>query len=104
MHRSQRRLDRGARMSSSRAISPKSLQSSTLPAAPVLQRKYACGNHVDDVIASRGESHDGASLHLMSSRIGHDFSHIRVHTDSRAAKSASSVRPLAYTVGNHAVF
>ena len=37
-------------------------------------------------------------------RFGHDFSHVLVHTDARAAESASAVSALAYTVGNHAVF
>src|SRR5205085_1978944 len=35
---------------------------------------------------------------------GHDFSHVRVHTDERAADSAQSVNALAYTVGQHIVF
>jgi len=35
----------------------------------------------------------------MESRLGHDFSHVRVHTDERAAESARAVNALAYTVG-----
>jgi hypothetical protein len=38
------------------------------------------------------------------SRFGHDFSHVRVHTDNQAAESARSVFASAYTVGNHIVF
>lgn len=34
----------------------------------------------------------------------HSFEHVRVHTDERAAESASAVGALAYTVGNHVVF
>lgn len=34
----------------------------------------------------------------------HSFEHVRVHTDERAAQSASAVGALAYTVGNHVVF
>ena len=40
----------------------------------------------------------------MESRIGHDFSRVRVHTDSRAAESARAVGALAYTVGRDVVF
>ena len=39
-----------------------------------------------------------------ASPVGPDFSRVRVHTDSRAAESASALNALAYTVGNHVVF
>jgi hypothetical protein len=37
-------------------------------------------------------------------RFGQDLSHVRVHTDGRAAESARAVNALAYTVGNDLVF
>ena len=37
-------------------------------------------------------------------RIGYDFSNVKVHTDSVAAKSAQSINALAYTSGNNIVF
>lgn len=40
----------------------------------------------------------------MESRLGHDFSQVRVYTDSEAAKSARSVNALAFTVGSKVVF
>jgi hypothetical protein len=40
----------------------------------------------------------------MEGRLGHDFSDVRVHTDSAAAASAQSVQARAYTVGNEIVF
>jgi len=40
----------------------------------------------------------------MESRIGHDFSQVRVHADARAAESAGAVNALAYTVGQDIVF
>ena len=40
----------------------------------------------------------------MERRFDHDFSRVRVHTDSRAAESARSVLARAYTVGSHVVF
>jgi hypothetical protein len=40
----------------------------------------------------------------MEPHFGHDFSQVRVHTDSRAAESARSISALAYTVGQHIAF
>jgi hypothetical protein len=40
----------------------------------------------------------------MESRLGHDFSDVRVHTDSRAHESAQAVNAHAYTVGSNVVF
>src|SRR5439155_11614209 len=40
----------------------------------------------------------------MEPRLGHDFSHVRVHTDAKAAESARAVNALAYTVGQNVVF
>ncbi len=37
-------------------------------------------------------------------QVGHDFSHVRVHTDARAAESARAVNARAYTVGRDVVF
>ncbi len=41
---------------------------------------------------------------FMESRLGADFSDVRVHTDGKAAESARSVQAYAYTVGNDVVF
>jgi len=40
----------------------------------------------------------------MGRRFGHDFSQVRVHTDSDAAKSARAMGAQAYTVGNDIAF
>ena len=40
----------------------------------------------------------------MESRFGHDFKQVRVHRNTRAAKSAQAVNALAYTVGQNVVF
>lgn len=40
----------------------------------------------------------------MESRFGHDFSHVRVHSDSRASAASRSVAAHAFTVGEHIVF
>src|SRR5436309_2424225 len=59
---------------------------------------------VHDVLCSPGQSLDEATRASMESRLGHDFSQVRVHTDTRAAKSARAVNALAYTVGQDVVF
>jgi hypothetical protein len=40
----------------------------------------------------------------MESQFRHDFSKVRIHTDSKAAESARAVNALAYTVGTDVVF
>jgi hypothetical protein len=40
----------------------------------------------------------------MEPRFGHDFSHVRVHTDARARVSARDLQANAYTLGRHVVF
>ncbi|MEO6232014.1 MAG: DUF4157 domain-containing protein [Ferruginibacter sp.] len=37
-------------------------------------------------------------------RFGYDFSNVKIHTNTDAAKSAESINALAYTSGNHIVF
>jgi Domain of unknown function (DUF4157) len=59
---------------------------------------------VHDVIASPGQPLDAAARAHFEPRFGQDFSHVRVHTDARAAESARAVRAQAYTVGDHIVF
>src|SRR5207253_8371230 len=41
---------------------------------------------------------------FMEERFEHDFGHVRVHTDTQAARSASEIKAEAYTVGDHVVF
>jgi uncharacterized protein DUF4157 len=59
---------------------------------------------VNDVLGSSGQSLDAATRSFMEPRFGHDFSNVRVHTDTRAAQSAQAVNALAYTVGRDVVF
>jgi hypothetical protein len=65
------------------------------PAVPPLVR---------DVVNSPGQPLDAAAHSFMKSRFGCDFSDVRVHTDAKAAESASSVTASAYTVGPNLVF
>lgn len=59
---------------------------------------------VHDVLNSPGRPLDGGVRSFLEPRFGHDFSGVRIHTDSRAAESARSVNALAYTVGRDIVF
>jgi hypothetical protein len=59
---------------------------------------------VESVISSSGRPLDRETRRYMESRIGFDFSKVRIHTDSRAAASAKSLGARAYTVGNNIVF
>jgi hypothetical protein len=59
---------------------------------------------LDIVGKGRGQPLDPGLREEMESRIGADFSDVRVHSDSRAAASAAAVSARAYTVGNEVVF
>jgi Domain of unknown function (DUF4157)/Putative peptidoglycan binding domain len=59
---------------------------------------------VGEVLSSPGQPLDGATRGFFEPRFGHDFRHVRIHSDTRAADSARSVAALAYTVGRDIVF
>ncbi|MFJ7412978.1 DUF4157 domain-containing protein [Streptomyces sp. NPDC098077] len=59
---------------------------------------------VHDVVSSGGSPLDTDTRTDMESRMGADFSDVRVHHDSAAHESAKSVGAHAYTVGNNVVF
>jgi len=59
---------------------------------------------VHEVLRSPGQALDPATAAFMGARFGHDFSDVRVHTDSNAADSAKAVSARAYTVGRDVVF
>jgi hypothetical protein len=64
----------------------------------------AVPDSVHEVLGSSGSPLDLQTRSYMESRFGHDFSRVRVHTDSRAQESAQAVNALAYTVGRDIVF
>ena len=47
---------------------------------------------------------DHAVRRFMEHRIGHDFSHVRIHTDASASESARQLQAHAYTVGPNIYF
>jgi Domain of unknown function (DUF4157) len=80
-------------------------------AKPVLQRQT--GNVaearqslslVNDVLRSPGVPLDAGTQKYFASRLGHDFSRVRIHADARASQSAETIDALAYTRGPHIVF
>jgi hypothetical protein len=104
-----------------------SLSHSTDPQAAMLEMQRAVGNQavsrsmsairgnlpserdqmppiVQDVLRSPGQPVDPATRAFMESRFGHDFSNVRVHTNSKANESAQIIDANAYTVGRHVVF
>lgn len=58
---------------------------------------------VHDVLRSSGQPLDDSTRAFMEPRFNQDFSHVRVHTDAKAAESAHAVNALAYTVGRDIV-
>lgn len=76
-----------------------------------LQRVRGGGNEVSEVpdsvgnvLQAAGRPLDPSTRRFFEQRFDHDFSRVRVHTDTQAAQSARSVNALAYTVGRHIAF
>jgi hypothetical protein len=78
---------------------------------PAIQRLAYSKSAPADVSAevtrgTGGNGHplDGSTRIFMETRLGHDFSHVRVHTDAAAQQSAQNLNALAYTSGRDVVF
>lgn len=78
-----------------------------------LQRKEkpdeSSNNFIDDgyisnVINSGGNRLTTGERKFFEPRFGYDFSDVRIHTDTAAARSAQSINALAYTSGKNIVF
>ena len=59
---------------------------------------------VDDVLTGPGQAVEPGVRRDLDQRFAHDFSHVRVHTDTNAASSARALGARAYTVGRDVVF
>jgi hypothetical protein len=59
---------------------------------------------VQDVLSSGGRPLDAAARAFMEPRFNRNFSNVKIHDNSIAAKSADSINALAYTSGNNIVF
>ncbi|TWJ02462.1 cell wall-associated NlpC family hydrolase [Mucilaginibacter frigoritolerans] len=55
-------------------------------------------------LSSSGQQMSESSRKFFEPRFGYDFSNVKLHTDTVAAKSAQSINALAYTTGNNIVF
>jgi hypothetical protein len=61
------------------------------------------GNYIS-TLSGKGQPLPAAANYFFSSRMGYDFSNVRVHTGKDAAESAKGVNAKAYTTGNNVVF
>jgi Domain of unknown function (DUF4157) len=61
-------------------------------------------NQINNIRSSSCSPFDVSTKEFMESKLGHDFSKVKIHTDERAANSADSVNAMAYTIGNDIVF
>ncbi|ODT45715.1 MAG: hypothetical protein ABS70_02495 [Nitrospira sp. SCN 59-13] len=59
---------------------------------------------VGEVVTSEGVPLDSGPRRFFEPRFGHNFGHVRIHTNSPAAASARALNALAYTVGHDIVF
>jgi hypothetical protein len=59
---------------------------------------------VNNTLQSSGSPLDSSTRSFFESRFGHDFSRVRVHSDTAAQRSARDVSAQAYTVGSDIVF
>ena len=59
-------------------------------------------NYVNSLTGGRSLKENERSF--FETRMNHDFTDVRIHTDADAAKSARSINALAYTTGNNIVF
>jgi len=70
----------------------------------VLSRPIAAPSDFHMSLNSPGAPLESSAREYMEPRFGHDFSRVRVHTDSAAASLARLAGAQAYTVGHHVVF
>lgn len=59
---------------------------------------------VGEVLQSSGKKLDKDVRRYMEPRFGYSFENVKIHTDSKAAKSAEAIQAKAYTSGNNIVF
>lgn len=59
---------------------------------------------VDHALAGSGKSLEPTLRQDMEQRFGHDFSQVRIHSDTASEQSAREINASAYTTGNNVVF
>jgi hypothetical protein len=81
-----------------------SFQRSAINRGPANGHDHTVPPIVNNVLRSSGQPLDMETRAFMEPRFGHDFSHVRVHTDLEAALSAQAMNARAYTTGRDVVF
>lgn len=61
-------------------------------------------SHVNKAIGAPGQPLGPDTRPFMEQGFGHDFSKVRIHSDSEAAQSAAALNARAYTLGSNIVF
>lgn len=79
-------------------------EKNTLQMKPAGAAATAAPPVVHEALRNRGQPLDHATRAFMEPRFGRDFSHVRLHTDALASRSAKAVAARAYTVGPNIVF
>ncbi len=91
---------------------PDSKTISTIPTMSRLQRQAnsesivttTAPNIINDVLNSSGQQLTPPTRAFFEPRFGQDFSHVRIHTNHQAVKSAEALSASAYTMGSNIVF
>ncbi len=78
--------------------------SQTLQRRGINRESVEAPSEVNEVLSAPGLPLDAAVRSGVERRMGHDFSRVRLHSDTLAADSASAVNALAFTVGSDVVF
>lgn len=73
-------------------------------ATPGNPMAFAAPPQVEKALHSTGQPLEPVARGLMESRLGQDFSGVRVHADGEAAQSADALEARAYTIGGDIVF
>jgi hypothetical protein len=82
------------------------------PQPPKIQRTIASSSNTEeapvpsdfDQNLGPGQQLDAETRSFFESRLGHDFSHVRIHSDEAAERSARDMNAIAYTNGRNIVF
>jgi hypothetical protein len=72
-------------------------------AAPTATATSKSANYIGS-IDGKGQAMSASSQSFYGSRMGYDFSDVKVHTGKEASDSAKELNAKAYTIGNHIVF
>src|SRR5262249_46604184 len=90
-------MARGQRLKESLSVLPKREDGAAADGAPAPPEVY-------DALGTSGTPLDAGTRAWSERLFDQDFSHVRLHTDGTAGRSARAVQALAYTVGRDIVF